>query len=332
MNEISFTKFLKNKQISNEKVNDYVKKIKDYEDFLKKKTLTIEKGTFENLITYTESLISDGKDIVLNFLVALMNYANFTETYEIATQIIDIYESYNAMDNLYSRVAEYHGEQIRDEIFSDLVIPPLGVNPEKKPDFTKKILNKIESRIGEKNTVELLSPCLHGRPPEDIESDKKLFKELGLDDFLANKREELIKGLKKHRDEGTLEFAQQIDDEVINFVKSNPTMGIGMRDGNIIYVSKIPYQIKKLINEKSKRLKRFYLCYCPWIRGALKNGTEKEIPKYFCNCSAGWYKLYWDQIFGESIKVEPVQTALNGALECKFAVYLPELVREGLID
>ena len=121
-----------------------------------------------------------------------------------------------------------------------------------------------------------------------------------------------------------MEFAQKIDEEIVQFVRENKTIAQGLREGNIIYVCKLPYQTREFLDAKDDKMKNFYLCYCPWIRGALKNGTEKEITKDFCHCSAGWYKLYWDQIFGQSIKVEPIKTARNGDMECKFAIHLPD--------
>jgi len=181
----------------------------------------------------------------------------------------------------------------------------------------------MEDDLGKENTIALLSPCLHGRPPDDIEGDKKLLADLGIDGFLLKKHQDLIKRLEKHRDEGTLEFAQKVDDEVINFIKNNQMFGSGLKKGNIIYISKIPYQTKKLLTAKDEKMKLFYLCYCPWIRGALKEGTDIEILKDFCHCSAGWYKLYWDQIFEQPVIVEPIKTGLYGDLECTFAIHLP---------
>ena len=184
----------------------------------------------------------------------------------------------------------------------------------------------MEDNLGKENTIALLSPCLHGRPPDDIEGDKKILAELGIDGFLLKKHQDLIKRLERHRDEGTLEFAQIVDDEVIEFVRHNQMFAGGVRKGNIVYTTKVPYQTKKFLTAKDKKMKQFYLCYCPWIRGALKVGTENEILKDFCHCSAGWYKLYWDQIFEQSIIVEPIKTGLNGDLECTFAIHIPEKI------
>jgi hypothetical protein len=324
MDEKNFQLFLKGNGIKNSSIINFLSKLKDYETYLENQNLNLDLVDPKSLYQYTEYLVSTDKEAVLDFLRAILSYADYTKRYDFITNAIDIYESYNAMDNLYARIAEIYGEQIKDEIFKNMTIPPLGVHPEKKPDFTKKILVRIEEKLGEKKTIELLKPCLHGRPPDDIEGDKKLLTELGIDAFLLKKHNELIKRLEEHRDEGTLEFAQKVDDEVINFIKNNQMYGSGLRKGDLILISKIPYQTKKLISTEDDKMKKFYLCYCPWVRGALKEGSDGDLSNYFCNCSAGWYKLYWDQIFEQSVIVEPIKTALNGDLECSFAVHIPE--------
>lgn len=323
MNESEFKSYLEEKGIEDQLITIYISHLREYEAFLSNSKLDFETNGPEKIIEYSEDLVSKDKKAVLNFLNAILYYADYAKNYEFITKVIDISESYNAMDNLYSRVAEIYGDSIRDEIFKDLTVPPLGVNPEKKPEFTKIILKRLEKKIGKEKTIDLLSPCLHGRPPDDIEGDKKLLKELGIDGFLKKKHQDLITRLEKHRDEGTLEFAQPIDDGTIKYVRDHPNIAQGVREGSIIYVSKVPYQMREFLNAKDDKIKRFYLCYCPWVRGALKDGTDNEISEYFCNCSAGWYKLYWDQIFEQPIKVEPVKTGLNGALECIFAIHIP---------
>jgi len=327
MDEINFRLFLEENEIDTNVIKSFLSNLRDYENYLKNENLSLETVNPKKLVEYTEILVSTNKDSVLDFLRAILSYANYSKKYDFITETIDIVESYNAMDTLFSRIAEVHGEQLRDEIFRDLAIPPLGVYPEKKSTFTKNIMNRLEDNLGKENTIKLLSPCLHGRPPDDIEGDKKTIEELGIDGFLLKKHQDLIKRLEKHRDEGTLEFAQIVDDEVIEFVRNNQMFAGGVRKGNIIYVSKVPYQTKKYLTAKDEKMKKFYLCYCPWIRGALKEGTENEFLKNFCHCSAGWYKLYWDKIFEQSLIVEPIKTGLNGELECTFAIHLPTNIK-----
>jgi len=324
MNEKNFQLFLEEKETNKDTVDKFLSMLRAYETYLVEENLNIDIVDPKKLVEYTEYLTDQNKDRALDFLIAILNYANYSKRYEFITEAIDIFESYNAMDNLYTRIAEVHGIKIRDEIFKDLAIPALGVHPEKKPNFTKTILKRIEDKLGQKALIELLSPCLHGRPPDDIEGDKKLLSELGVDRFLLKKHQDLIKRLEKHRDEGTLEFAQKIDDEVINFLKDNQMFGSGIRKDDQIYISKIPYQTKKFLNTMDGNLKKFYLCYCPWVRGALKEGTDDDLSNNFCHCSSGWYKLYWDQVFEQSVKVEPIRTALNNDMECTFTVHIPD--------
>ncbi|NVM45398.1 MAG: hypothetical protein HWN79_10815 [Candidatus Lokiarchaeota archaeon] len=324
MNTRNFQIFLEENKIDPIQIRNFLSKLDDYENYLAKDNLNLDSVNPNKLAEYTEHLVSIDKDSVLDFLRAILSYADYSKRYEFITETIDIVESYNAMDTMFSRIAEFHGEQTRDEIFKDLIIPPVGVHPEKKPKFTKKVMKRMEDNLGKESTIALLSPCLHGRPPDDIEGDKTILSELGIDGFLEKKHQDLIKRLKSHRDDGTLEFAQSIDDEVIDFVRNNQEFGAGVRKGNFIYISKIPYQTKKYLTIEDNNMKKYYLCYCPWVRGALKEGTDDELSNSFCYCSAGWYKLYWDQIFEQPVKVKPVKSALNNDMECTFTVHIPD--------
>ena len=331
MNVSEFMSYLEENKVETKLITLLTNLLQEYEAYLIKLGYNLETSPSEKIVEYSENFVSEDENFVLNFLRAILHYANYSKKYEYITKVIDISESYNAMDNLRVRIAEIYGKSMRDEVFSDLAIPPLGTHPEKKPAFTKAILNRLEEKVGKNKTIDLLSPCLHGRPPDDIEGDKKLLNELGIDGFLQKKHLELVARLEKHRDEGTLEFAQKVDDEIVKFVRENPIIAHGIREKNMIYVSKLPYQTRQLLDAKNDRMKRFFLCYCPWVRGAIKNGTENEISKYFCNCSAGWYKLYWDQIFDQPVTVKPVATGLSGALECKFAIKIPENLLQTII-
>jgi hypothetical protein len=324
LKEQEFSEFLVTSNTDKDKVRIFVDFLKEFEKFLKKNNHNINSIPHGEILNYTEYLLEKNSSSVLDFLRALINYANFIKNYDYIVEIIDISESYNAMDNLYQRVAEQYGEKLRNEIYNNIKIPPLGINPEKKPEFTKVILKRLVEKIGEIETINLLKPCLHGRPGS-LEKDREDFLRLNdIDEFLKLKKLELLERLQKHHNEGTLEFAQYIDEEVIEFVKNTPMINPGIREGDIIIEAKLPYQTKQHILAKDKKMKGFYSCYCPWVRGAIKNGTEKELFSHFCHCSAGYTKKYWDVIFDQPTKVEPIETPLTGGLLCKFAVHIPK--------
>jgi len=163
INEAEFKKYLEEKKVESQLITEFTEQIMNYENYLSKENLTLETSLPKKIMDYSEYLVSQDEESVLGFLRAILNYANYSKRYDFITKVIDISESYNAMDNLYSRVAEIHGESLRNEIFKDLIIPPLGIHPEKKPEFTKAILKRLEEKIGKENTIDLLSPCLHGR-------------------------------------------------------------------------------------------------------------------------------------------------------------------------
>jgi len=319
-------KYLIKNNVSQERVNDFIVILNEFNNYLEKKDLTVDSIPTGKILEYTEYLIEKGSKKVLELLIALYHYAHFAKKYDYIIEITDIEESSNAMDNLYLRIAEQFNEKIRDEIFKDMDIPPLGVDPNKKPEFTKEIMKRLEEKLGVENTIKLLSPCLHGRPLEPIKRDREKFLKLNdIDEFLKLKKQELVERVQKHQKEGTLEYAQYVDEEVVDYIKNSPTISPGIREGDKIIVTKIPYQIRKALNAEDERMKRYYTCYCAWVRGAIKNGTEKEISPNFCHCSAGFIKLYWDIIFDQPTKVEPIETPLTGKVECKFAIHIPNV-------
>lgn len=311
-------------------VLDYLQAITGFLKFLETRNETIFSFSYGKLIEYADALVTKDKEAARYLIIGLWRYFPFIGKHEYVEELLDIAESAPAMDTLYKRLAEWHGEGIRDEIFKNIVIPPLGVHPETKPPVTQVVMKRLEEKLGEEKTIELLRPCLHGGPP--AESDKKKFYELNdLDKFLQVKHQDFINEVESHRDNGTAMFAQLVDDEVVEYVKTIPSMGPGIRDKNQIIISKVPYQIKRFLKADTNALKRYYLCYCPWVRGAMKKGTEKEISRNFCYCSGGYYKLYWDEIFEQPIKVEPVETALWGDLICKFVIEIPDNIMQKFV-
>ncbi len=327
-----FKSFLLANNVQEEKVPRFLNAIKNFIQFLEKKNETISSFSYGELIDYADILASKDKEEARDLIVGLWRYFPFIEKHHHIEELLDIAESSSAMETLYDRIAEWHGEAARNEIFKDIEIPPLGAHPEKKPQVTKLVMNRLEEKLGTEKTKELLRPCLHGGQP--VGTDKEKLRELkDLDKFLKIKNQEFVNEVEQHRNDGTAMFAQLVDDEVLDYVKTIPTMGAGVRNDNEIIITKVPYQIKRFLTADSDHMKRYYWCYCPWVRGAIKDGTEREISPNFCYCSGGYFKLYWDEMFDQPINVEPLQTALWGDMVCKFAIEIPnkimkEYVRE----
>ena len=178
--------------------------------------------------------------------------------------------------------------------------------------------------VGKAQCKSILSGCLHGLKDEWFLDAKKKYEECGnIDAYLERKRTDFIAELEKLRDEGGLYFTQEITDEVIGHVKSHPEVSGGVRDGNIIYETKIPYMTKEYLVETDERMKRYYYCHCTWVRESLRTGDISVSPT-FCYCSAGFHKKPYEVIFGQPLKAEVIDTVLDGGMCCKFAIHLPK--------
>ncbi|MFX0210998.1 MAG: hypothetical protein ACFFDT_33780 [Candidatus Hodarchaeota archaeon] len=318
-----FKSFLLENNVPEKEIPSFLEAVKGFIQFLEEKNETIKSFSYGKLIEYADQLASKDKGAARYLLIGLWRYFPFIGTHHHMEELLDIAESASAMDTLYDRLAEWHGEAIRDEIFKGIEIPPLGAHPEKKPQVTKLVLKRLEEKLGKEKTIELLRPCLHGGPPAG--TDKEKLNELkDLDKFLIIKHQKFLDEVEQHRTNGTAMFAQLVDDEVLDYVKTIPTMAAGVRNDNKIIVTKVPYQIKRFLKADTDHMKRYYWCYCPWVRGAIKDGIEKDISPNFCYCSGGYFKLYWDEIFDQPITVEPLQTALWGDVVCKFAIEIPD--------
>jgi hypothetical protein len=323
-----FRSLLLENNVPEKEITSFIGAINGFIQFLEEKNEKISSFSYGKLIEYADKLASKDRKTAKYLILGLWRYFPFIGTHYHIEELLDIAESASAMNNLYERIANWHGEAVRDEIFMDIDIPPLGTHPEKKPQITKLVMKRLEEKLGKGNTIELLRPCLHGGPP--VETDKDKLHELkDLDKFLKMKNQDFINEVEQHKNNGTAMFAQLVDEEVLDYIKTIPTMGAGVREDNMIIVTKIPYQIKKFLNADTDNMKRYYWCYCPWVRGAIKEGTERDISPNFCYCSGGYFKLYWDEMFDQPIKVEPLQTALWGDTVCKFAIKIPnEIMKE----
>ncbi|MFX0085423.1 MAG: hypothetical protein ACFFAU_07090 [Candidatus Hodarchaeota archaeon] len=325
-----FKSFLLQSSVQENEITSILEAVQGFIQFLEEKNETIKSFSYGKLIKYADKLASKDRIAARFLILGLWRYFPIIEAHHHFEELLDIAESYSAMNTLYDRLAEWHGKAIRDEIFKNIEIPPLGSHPEKKPQVTKLVMKRLEEKLGEEKAIELLRPCLHGGPP--VGTDKEKFHELkDLDKFLELKKKKFVNEVEQHRNNGTAMFAQLVDDEVLDYIKTIPTMGAGVRDNNKIIVTKIPYQIKKFLNANTNQMKRYYWCYCPWVRGAIKDGTERDISKNFCYCSGGYFKIYWDEIFDQSINVRPLQTALWGDTVCKFAIEIPNKIMKEYI-
>lgn len=276
----------------------------------------------ETAQAFSNLLIAEGQNSQENF-ITLARYGLFTHNNTIFVAFLEVLDGGEAQENLYKRVAEQYGEIFRDEIFAGIGVAPYGLPTPKKPRYMHRVIERLETILGPEACRELISDSLRDLP--DYTEERAIYQSCAnVDEYLIQKKQKFMAQMETCQREGRLFFAQEVTDEVLDFIRSEPEMGGGVRVGNIVYETKIPFLTRQYLAESDPALKRYYYCHCPWAREAVKSG-EKVAP-IFCNCSAGFHKKPWEGALGQKIQVEVLASVLKGDDRCRFAIHLPEEV------
>lgn len=59
-------------------------------------------------------------------------------------------------------------------------------------------------------------------------------------------------------------------------------------------------------------------CYC----GQVKHTKEPFPNDIYCRCSSGWLKTFFESAMEKPVKVEMIQTVINGADTCEFVIHI----------
>ncbi|NHJ40159.1 MAG: hypothetical protein FK731_09020 [Asgard group archaeon] len=325
MNIEDFRKYGKENGLSDEIIDGVIENVKEFNEFLKQSERNANSANTEDVHKYAQHLIKIGKNNRDTY-ITLIRYSNFSKNNEMLIALWELLDGNNVPDNLAKALDEIVKPEKAKKILEGIDFPPLGTTADKKPVFTKKVVERLVENLDEKTCHKVLVSNLHGIPKESYKRQRENFlKAKNVDEYLKERHENFIKTLEKFRDEKTLFFTQEVDDEVIEQVKNNQQIEGGLRKGNIVYAEKIPYMTKKFLNETDDNKKKYYYCHCSWVREALKTGDVK-VPSKFCDCSAGYYKNQWDVILDQPVEVDTIETIIDGDSRCLFAIHLPDEV------
>jgi len=316
----TFRQFLEERKFPQEQVDAFVLFAKKFMDACEGGKSPVEIFPF-----FSRQMIVEKTNTFDNYY-AIALYGRFIKDNALLLAALELVDGGEALENLYKKTGEVLGEMRRDEIFAGIELIPLGTPNTEKPAAMQVMIERLE-RVEPHACKQILSSGLRDLPDEYYVSAKKTFDECAnIDEYLLRKKQELIAELETIQREGRLYFNQEITDEVIEYVRSEPEIGQGVRIGNIIYETKIPHQAKEYLAETDEAKKRYYYCHCPWVKESLKNGKSNISPT-FCNCSAAFHKKSWEVIFGQTLQADVLETVLQGDLRCRFAIHLPENVR-----
>lgn len=278
----------------------------------------------EKVELYAKKLIAEGRNTLENFST-LCEYCDWLGQRKLYVALIEIIDCQNALEVLAEHIEKKHGHEVLRQIISD-PLPPLGADEKERGAYTRKIMERMAQHLLPEQTSDAWYQVQHGLPARywnrHDQAEKEKYKQYGsIDEFLDAKRQERDVMLTKLRDKDELWYTVVIDDEVLEFVRSDPEMEGGRRDGNKIFITKIPYNAVRYLLESDPKLKRYFACHCPLLREAILN--DQPISPEVCNCSLGHASHYLAGL-GLELNGEVLESAVKGDTRCRFVFYLPE--------
>jgi uncharacterized pyridoxamine 5'-phosphate oxidase family protein len=318
-----FRKFLSGRKIDQRVIKNSLNTLRDFELYLEKNGKEIESATRRDFYDYSAGMIEAGTNTVDNYL-SILRYGYFKKLNEIIIAGMEVLDGREVIENLSNRLANEFSKELRDSVFDDTKIPALGISPNKKPEYMQRLITNLEKKIGTEGCAQFLNRGLRDRYEEWRKPDRdKFLKSKNIDEFLRQKHIDFVAELEANLEKGTLFFTQEITRDVVDHVKNDPCIESGVRKGNRIIIKKIPHMAKEYLVEEDEQKKRYYYCHCPWVKEAFKE-SDKPISAVFCNCSAGYYRAYWEIVFDEPVRVDVLESLLKGDPICRFAVHIPE--------
>jgi len=331
MMENEFRKSLRKRGLSAKNIDFAVKAVREYEAYLEDRKTSFESASLDVLKGYVSLLIKEGKNS-LDRLIARARYCSLTKKNDNFVYLVSLFGAVNVLPDMGKRLGIIAGEEARRKVFEGFELPPLGSPQDDYPKLTKRIMDGLEAELPSETCREVLTWNYHKVPVEAFKEKKERFeKASSLDEFLKDEHRRFIEELADYMERGQIWYEQEITPEVLEFVKRNPEIQNGVRQGDKIYVSKIPFAPKQYLSERDPAMKRYYACHCQLVRTAIRDGNPKISP-IFCYCSGGFEKLPFDVIFGEPVKVELLESALKGDMRCRFAITIPKNITKSRIQ
>jgi hypothetical protein len=281
----------------------------------------------DEISSYMQVLIEKGTNTLPNIL-ALARYYYLIDNQKGYIYFTKILGGLGVVDNIKRRLVNHVGEKTRDLIFNGLEEPPLGSPPEMIPQFTSKLMKRLKDILEPDVYQKVLAGNNHGIPREAMLSEKEKYeKAASLDEYLKDRHDRKVAELQEYCDSGRVWFEQQITQDIVDYVTSNQEILSAVREGDSLYVTKIPFDGINYLNTNDPVLKCYYACHCPFARESILDESKENVDAEWCYCSAGFAKFPFEIILDTELDVEMLQSPLKGDPVCRFRISLPSGIK-----
>ena len=284
---------------------------------------TLESAIVEDVPAFSTTLIEQELN-ARNRFVGLYYYAGMIKNYDLQVGVLELLDGFEILGNLYRRIGEELGADTQAAIFEGVELPALGTAPIEWTRVNAVVFPRLQEAADPDSVKRILRSGLRDLSDERYLSIKERYDGFAdIDAFLEDRGKRHLNNLIKQRNEGTPYFNQFIDDDVIEFVRSTPEIGRGVRRGNTIIEIKIPHQSIEYLAATEVAMKQYHVCHCPVVKESMLS-DDLTISPAFCDFCPSFNAKPWEVVFGQKLKYEVLESGLRGAVWCKFAIHLPE--------
>jgi predicted hydrocarbon binding protein len=215
----------------------------------------------------------------------------------------------------FSRILEkITGKETRDKIMKGSENLSDESSREEVITWSKKAMEKLDALVDEEKRITIMTGCACQYSRSDLEEMREAYqKTKDIDTDHRMLQEQFVSFLKN---------VLELDDECVEDSVNRGWGSAGIKKGTTIIATKIPKSgyLEEYLKEEDPDKKRALYCHCPRVRDAIKTGTD--ISPTYCYCGAGFYKGIWEYITQKPVKVQVLQSVLQGDEVCKIAIHL----------
>lgn len=215
------------------------------------------------------------------------------------------------------------GEAFWDELVKDIKLPDIDCECNCQCRNMYLFMKRLEERTEKETLEKILYKVRHGLHPYQCAWAREEFlKTDDLDAFLNQHLQNEWEHFVNLNREGKDFYGQEITDEVLAFIKENPSMLAPVREGNILHCMAFPFNMKAYLAADDEKMKRYYACHCPFAKESIL--SEHVVPSVLCNCSLGHVMNFTEAFLGRTLKGKVVRSVLHGDLTCEYEITIPE--------
>ncbi len=241
--------------------------------------------TFKIILNYMQERLISGT-AYLRLVFHKYNLKNPEEN-----QIEIQYQLHKWGDRLKKGMDKVLGESMTNEILKDREnLFTIESSQNDRIQWLKAMLDRLDAISNEQQHYDILSCCAHEFSKKRVEHMRDIYEKTG-----------------------------DIDKVIEEMYLDNDWYEKPIRNGNILYVTKVPVDPEGYEKAQSLEEKKKSYCHCRFIN----TNFDKEISPTFCYCGTGWYRQIWEGILEKPIKVSVLKSLLKGDDCCELAIHLP---------